>query len=192
VFTGQAVPANIQAKRREREREAVAAAAAANAELAALIEEQERDERTVLVSQGWVKSLDAMLADDGSELHELVASDDPDPARILIDEEQARLIREAIGNRTEEDIQRLDYHTQEWLAAKLRDAGLAAIPVLRSERERLLDPIAHSGTNVTNSKSYGGRAKRREKVAANRHSRPSRKPRKRWTRDDWEAYEAAS
>jgi hypothetical protein len=169
----------------ERQRAAISEAAAANGELAKLLAEQERDARSYIVS-GWAKSLDAELADDGSELHELVGSDECDPAVLIVQQEFAERVNAAVGGRTEEDVRRLDFRTLEYVAEKLRAEGLVAIPVQASERKRLNEPQTHTGSRILTRGGFGGKAKRREKVNAHRHKRPSRKPRKRWSRDDWE------
>jgi hypothetical protein len=165
----------------------------ANAELAKLIVEQERDDLlSHLVSRSGAISLDAVLFEDGSERYDLVGSADLDPAAILIEEENVASLTAATGGRSEEDIARLDYPTQQWIADKLREEGLVgAISVQRAERIRLREPQTHTGAGIHGGGSWGGKAKRLEKVRAQRHKRPSRKPPKRWSRERWYEEEAA-
>lgn len=152
-----------------------------------LIDEQERDERLGMLASKWITSLDALVMDDGAERYELVASEAENPEEICIAEETGALIRKVVGGRSEDELGHLDYETLEWLGHRLQTEGLvSSITVTREERKRLRDPQRVTGVTVEAGKSWGGRKKRREKLADNYHGRPSRKPKKRWERAEWE------
>lgn len=179
--------AEAQVRYREALAAEIARAVAGNSELAELIAEQERDTRFGdRVGHAGIQSLDALVRtsnEDGSTRYELIGSDELDPAHVVLKKEEAARIRATVGNRTEEDLRRLDYRTLDYLGAKLQQEGLvSSISVTRAERVRIRDAEKHSGITALTHGSYGGRKKRREKILASRHSRPSRKPRKRWER----------
>lgn len=180
--TPSAVRARVEA--RARELSAVAAAARDNPELAELIASQERDQRVGdRVSHRWMRSLDARLGDgDGAEFGEIIGSEALDPAVILITAETTAVIESVTGNRTEEDVRKLDYRTLEHIAARLVEEDVVSISVQHSERQRLREPMRHAGIRALRQPSYGGHKTRREKLADNYHGRPSQKPRKRWER----------
>lgn len=185
------------------------------AELAALMERQEfemgradmgwgeRPQRSRSV--GFAFSLDEKIeirakstsqGIEGGSWHDLTTGREPAPSALdeVLDAEYASELRHALGDLTEERLERLDGETLDWLRDKLRDEGLVHIPVQRKERERLQRPERKRGGYApppTFQRLSTKRRSRKEQVQLMSGKRIARKQRHKWKREqvvyDWKA-----
>jgi hypothetical protein len=113
-----------------------------------------------------------------------------DPVRIA----EGHLLRELLGNIDEDDVARMADYALQRLRDRLAEAGFSTGKVQRKERARLRELERHRGQGfgpiTTESISTGRKDKRRQKVNAGRHSKPTQKPRnkhrqRRQVKDGW-------